>query len=206
MKLTQTRSAYHTILTLTLIYFSQLAVANTPPNFKLNLTQSKSKISFLAVGKPAIIKIRGKCNTDHPVAGDFEIKGSNISGKATLKMKHLETGIGLRDRHMKETYLEIKKFPDAVLELKKLPLSANLSQAQIEMEDVPFEGLMHLHGKSRTVKGTVDITGSLTGLELEFEFSLLLPEFDIKVPEYLGITVAKKVEVKVQILGKVEPL
>src|SRR5215468_4263304 len=37
--------------------------------------------------------------------------------KFTVPLAGLQTGIGLRDRHMREKYLQVDKYPDAVLEL-----------------------------------------------------------------------------------------
>src|SRR4051795_414953 len=60
------------------------------------------------------------------VGGSFEAKTKNVSGEVgsapnasgtvpgavKVDLQTLETGIGLRDRHMRENYLEVKKGPE----------------------------------------------------------------------------------------------
>ena len=83
---------------------------------------------LLALPVPAVTQVTGE-----PTAGfhgrgpgGFSLEGKTHQLKVeddgsvvkfTVPLASLETGIGLRDRHMREKYLQVDKYPDAVLEL-----------------------------------------------------------------------------------------
>src|SRR5678815_2540115 len=51
----------------------------------------------------------------------LRIEDDGTTLRVIVPLAGLQTGIALRDRHMREKYLEVEKYPDAVLELP-LPL------------------------------------------------------------------------------------
>src|ERR1700743_1526023 len=65
-------------------------------------------VTFLAVGKPSAIKING---TGEAAKGSLTLAADNkASGVLTFNLKSLNTGIDLRDKHMKEKYLQVDQF------------------------------------------------------------------------------------------------
>ena len=62
----------------------------------------------------------------------LRIEDDGTTLKITVPLAGLQTGIGLRDKHMREKYLQVDKFPDAVLELPwsavKLPENGQTSE------------------------------------------------------------------------------
>ena len=44
---------------------------------------------------------------------------NEISGMAKVDLNKLDSGIELRDEHLKEKYLHTKKFPDAMILINK---------------------------------------------------------------------------------------
>lgn len=116
--------------------------------------------------------------------------GNRLEGRLQVDLRSLETGIALRDRHLKETYLEVGKpgFDRAVLE-------------QIQLERMtgptPFTGLLTLHGRQRAISGTATLQETREGLRVEAEFPVRLSEFAIAEPTYLGVGVTQEVRVRV---------
>lgn len=125
------------------------------------------------------------------VAGEMRAApGNRLEGRLQADLRSLETGIALRDRHLKETYLEVVKpgFDRAVLE-----------QIQLErmIGSTPFTGLLTLHGRQRPVAGTAKLQETREGLRVEAEFPIRLAEFAIAEPTYLDVGVAPEVRVRV---------
>src|SRR5579863_2237042 len=80
----------------------------------LNVTGSSE---FIATGKPGFIKIDG---LGKGLTGRLALTGNEVSGQATFPLATLDTGVGLRDKHMKDEYLEVQKFPEAKLVVAKV--------------------------------------------------------------------------------------
>ncbi len=149
---------------------------------------SESQVTFQAVGKPGFIRINGK---NAKVDGNSTWDGSQLKGEYKVLLTEFDTGLSLRDQHMKDKYLEVKKYPDAVLTLD--PISWNASSEA----SVPFKGKLKLHGVEQAVEGQAKLTPSGNNLTVEASFELVLSQYKIEIPVYAGITVAEKVDVKV---------
>ena len=127
------------------------------------------------------------------VAGEMRsAPGNRLEGRLQVDLRSIETGIALRDRHMKETYLEVAKpgFDRAVLE-----------QIQLERMNgsTPFTGLLTLHGRQRPIAGTAMLQETRDGLRVDAEFPVRLSEFAIAEPTYLGVGVTPEVRVRVSL-------
>jgi polyisoprenoid-binding protein YceI len=140
------------------------------------------------------------------VGGTFEAKTTAVDGqvspgtsgaldgRVSVDLNALETGIALRDRHMKETYLETGKragFDKAILEQIQIRTVAAGS-------DQPFKALLTLHGEQLPVAGKVTIREDHGKLRAEAEFPVRLARFGIQSPQYLGVGVTEEVRVRVQ--------
>lgn len=143
------------------------------------LSLAKGHVTFLARANPGFMKIEGKA-TQNP-KGVLHHSPEGFSGIVTLSLDSLETGIDLRDEHMKEKYLEVKKFPEAKLELKSA-------------RNGKFIGALSLHGNTKEIEGTY----SYEDQELIAAFEIKVSDYKIDVPSWMGVTVADKVEIKIQ--------
>jgi len=127
------------------------------------------------------------------INGDLAVAGDNQSVKGALKvdLQTLETGIGLRDKHLKDNYLEVGKGPDFS--------EARLHDIRVERLDgkTPFRGVLTLHGQQREVRGTAHIKPDGNGYRMEATFPVKVSDFQIPEPTYLGVGVADEVTVKV---------
>lgn len=126
-------------------------------------------------------------------AGSFTAKTSKVKGFAKQKgnmvaanqvlvdINSLQTGIELRDKHLKQR-LQSDKFPTAKLVTAK-------------GKDGAGEATLLLMGKQQKVKGTYTTKGNF----LTSEFKLQLPALDIKDVKYMGVGVKDEVIVKVTV-------
>jgi polyisoprenoid-binding protein YceI len=161
---------------------------------KVDLDKGTGAVEFRAIGRPSSLKVIGK---GPPAKGNFTVKDRDVSGKAHFKLSDLDTGIGLRNKHMKEKYLEVEKYPEATLTLSQLKLPKDLV-GNTTIDEVPFEGKLKLHGVEKTVKGTAEIRKNADQVSVQSKFGFKLSDYGIDVPKYAGITVADEVQVSVQ--------
>jgi polyisoprenoid-binding protein YceI len=152
---------------------------------------TSSHLEFSVVGKPAMIRIKGE---GMGVTGKSEIVDHNLTGEFRYSLKELTTGIELRDRHMKEKYLEVEKFPEAIVKIEKMELQ-DISKAQ----DFKFDGKLTLHGVTKSVSGIGSFDGLGQDKRTKAEFKIRLSDFAINIPSYVGITVAEDVHIKMEL-------
>lgn len=159
----------------------------------VSLAPQQGSTQFLAVGRPSALKINGKGegpsgNLDFKKAGD----GYVMNGEAVVDMTKFETGIGMRDRHMKDTYLEVEKFKTAKLTLKDIKVPKAVIEGGGE---VKCKGNLDLHGKQQDVDVVMNLEKKDANLGATSKFTIKLSDFAIAVPKYAGITVADEVTV-----------
>lgn len=135
-----------------------------------------------AVGSPGFLKIDGKGGT---VDGQAWVGGDGIAtGHFTVDPAGFKTGLELRDKHMKEKYLEVAKWKDAFFDLDAWKVTTTSSQ---------FGGKLTIKGVTKQVFGTAVFDGKT----LKADFEIDLSDFNVGVPSHLGVTVAKTVTVEI---------
>lgn len=144
-----------------------------------------SEVSFHARGTGGF-KLKG--STD-----ELEISDDGSVLTVTVPLQKLATGIALRDRHMKEKYLEVEKYPTTSLAVSLASLTIPQGAGALRGEargrytlrdvtkEVPF-----------TYQGKCDASGRC---QIKGEIKLKMTEYGVKVPSYLGITVKPDVVV-----------
>ena len=106
----------------------------------------------------------------------------------------LDTGIGLRNEHLRSTYLELDRGPefrDAVLS----DIVLDEPPAGAERHETRFSGTLTLHGVQRTVEGEAELRRRNGRIQVEADLSLSLDAFDIPPPRYLGIGVRDRIDI-----------
>lgn len=144
------------------------------------------------------------------IGGSFEAKtaalqgsviaGANASrmldGTLAVDLRTLDTGINLRNAHLREKYLEVGKgagFETATLSAIELEgLSPVAPQGKGS-----FSGVLTVHGTAKAVSGEVDVRRTAGGLHVQASFPIVLTDYAIAKPRYLGIGVTDTVRVEV---------
>lgn len=144
------------------------------------------------------------------VGGSFEAKSSALAGRLTpdssqparlegeltVDLATLDTGIGLRNTHMRDNYLEVGRgegFSRAVL--KDIVLAADAATAD---GATTFTATLLVHGVERAVRGDARLTRDGGRVRVDASFPVVLPEHGIPKPRYLGVGVRDQVQVKVR--------
>ena len=120
-----------------------------------------------------------------------------VDGRLRVDLATLGTGIGLRDGHLRERYLEIDRGPayrHAVL--SGITLRESLPDGDGRRETA-FTGTLTLHGVEREIEGEAALRRSGGRLRVEATLSLSLEAFDIPPPRYLGVGVRDEVRITV---------
>jgi polyisoprenoid-binding protein YceI len=176
------------------------AWANTPKTSVI-LEEGSGSVEFRATGRPSAIKIVGK--GDKP-KGRLTLDGRSIQGEAVFSLATLDTGIGLRDKHMKEKYLEVSRYPEAKLTVRRLEMPGEPAEGA-KFEKVPFSGVLSLHGKDKPVEGRATLERKGDQLQISAEFGLRIADHGIEIPSFAGITMADEVQVVVQDAAPLKP-
>jgi len=131
------------------------------------------------------------------VIGDLTVadESGSVSGMVQVDLATLETGIGIRDQHMKDKYLEIHRSQALTV--------ATLEEIHIERTEegsMPFHGRLTLHGEQHTISGMADLQAQSHGggVRVRARFPISLAAFGIQPPHYLGVGVRDEVQVQVQ--------
>ncbi len=164
----------------------------------IQFTGSKGETEFSAVGRPAMIKIKG---IGQGPDGIITYTGDLISGTVKVDLNKLTTEIDLRDDHMKNKYLEIQKFPTADLTFKNFKISTAVDQLPDSETEMPFTADFTMRGKTKSVTGKMKIKKSLKMISGQAEFSVKIMEYLETLPSYAGIKVAEDVSIKIKLSG-----
>lgn len=162
------------------VYAQQLSVSNGPLN----------SIKFLA--KSTFSNFEGTTS-----AVDGSIKwDSTLTNKSEIEFKvyldSLDTGIGLRNTHMRDKYLETSKYPLAEFTGR---IINQIKKTNFDSE-VKVEGTLKIHGVERKqeIDGRVYDYGELFKIESSFDISL--SDFNIEKPSFLFASVDNKITLK----------
>ena len=148
------------------------------------------------------------------VGGSFEAKTTALSGSVTLAaarpaafggelsvdLTTLDTGIDLRNHHLRDNYLEVAKgegFERATLsDIRLGDVDAGTFQGKTE-----FTGTFLLHGTKKPVSGQAEITREGSSVRVEATFPVTIADYGIAKPQYLGVGVKSQVQVKVSLVA-----
>jgi polyisoprenoid-binding protein YceI len=154
-------------------------------------TGAGGHVHFLAIG-PAGMKIAGESS---------EVKVSETASNVVIDvpLAPLKTGISLRDSHMRDKYLEVAKYPDAILTVGKpslkLPSDGGASEGDAA-------GELALHGKKKQITFHYKVKRTAATYRVSGTVHVDMRDFGIETPGYLGVSVKPGVDVDVEFQAK----
>jgi polyisoprenoid-binding protein YceI len=112
--------------------------------------------------------------------------------KLVFLPEKLTSLIGLRDDHLKDDYLEVKKHPQIFFDGTTLPLFLKgKSNASVES----FKGILTLKGQPVEVTGLAKVIFDEDMLKGEATMKTRISLFPIKTPRYMGVGVKDEIEI-----------
>ncbi len=147
----------------------------------------KGKVEFIS--KASIETFTG---TSNELKGLIDLETNKID--FYIDLNTLRTGITLRDEHMRESYLETKKYPFAEF----TGILNGYNPARKDTQSVIAVGTFSLHGvtTSRTIQGRI-FEGS-DHIYVEANWEVLLSDHKITIPKVLFLKLADRQEVRIQ--------
>jgi len=134
------------------------------------------------------------------VTGDVSVPegAREIDGAFSVDLRTLDTGIGLRNTHLRDNYLEVSRGPTyetAVLNAVALDAPA---PSRGRSATLGFKGMLSVHGNARPVAGTAEVNHKGDSLEVKVKFPLRIDVYEIARPTYLGVGVTNQIDVEVR--------
>lgn len=117
----------------------------------------------------------------------------------SVDLRTLDTGVGLRNKEMRERYLGTAKFPEATF--KSVSVSGPATIAANAPADIKITGDFTLHGvtKRLTIPVRVVVIPDGNRIHATSLFNIKLPEFAIDVPKNVLVTVNDEVPVRLDV-------
>ena len=169
-------------------------------------------LASTTIGAPAWRAAQSDIRVTCPmtVGGSFDVRTTALSGTLTVStsrspafdgslavdLRTLDTGISLRNTHLRENYLEVNKGPGydqaTVSDIDLNGLNPDTPQGKGS-----FTGALTLHGVKKAVTGSVDVRQAGGGLQIKASFPINLSDYSISAPRYMGVGVKNTVQVQV---------
>lgn len=112
-----------------------------------------------------------------------------------VDLNTVDTGIGLRNRHMRENYLHTDKFPKTHF-TAKLIKADKLNENEFSVE---AEGMFFVHGikKNKIIKGKIEKVEK-DKYKVSTKFIVALSEYDIEIPSLMFYKIDENMELTVE--------
>lgn len=179
-----------------------------PITFQVNDTKGRDSVSFTSDAPIELIvghtnKIRGKVTLDD----SMDLAKKPLEAEFSVDLASIDTGIPLRNEHMRDNFLQTKKYPQAQFKLKSIGQAIQLKPG--EKTRISAVGDFTVHGKTVTKTIPVDVTWlkkckatetKMPGcdlLQISADFPVSFKDHDIPRPEIVFQKLADTVIVKV---------
>lgn len=136
-------------------------------------------------------KIDGYVTLGDPTLGPLAGSGATEL-HLEVDLASLETGIGLRDRHMRERYLEVSRYPFAVYHGRILHAEAEEGGSW----RVTARGELDIHGVARSRDLTCRVEARGRGYRARCAFEVLLSEHEIEIPKLMFLKLANEISLE----------
>lgn len=179
--------------------------------FEVNDPKGRDNVTFNSNAPIEVInghtsKVTGSVSIDD----SLDLKKLPISAEFDVDLASIDTGIALRNEHMRDNFLETGKFPKATFKLKSIASGATVLKDKQKVH-VEANGDFTVHGKTVQKKIPVDITyfklcpstaskfENCDLLQINATFPVAFKDHDIKRPEIVFQKLADTVYVTVNV-------
>jgi len=110
-----------------------------------------------------------------------------------VDLASLDTGLGLRNRHMRDNYLEVERYPYATFKGRL----ARVGSAEQGAVHVTAVGTFSIHGVSAEREIPCEVTPNGTAYRTRCSFPVLLSDHRISIPKIMFLKLANEIELEV---------
>jgi polyisoprenoid-binding protein YceI len=122
----------------------------------------------------------------------------DVPGTLQVDLRTLQTGIDLRDQHLREKYLEVEHgegYGTALL----TGIHTHGLDPQTATGRGTFQGTLTVHGVAHDVSGSAVVRREGEAVKVDVAFPVSLDAHHVEAPRYLGVGVRDQVTVKAEI-------
>ena len=175
-----------------------VAAKATPAKKGQDFAVNAGALEFFAIGKPSMLKIHGE---SAQMTGNLNRDGNSVTGVLEIPLESFETGMKVRNDHLKNKVFETSKFDKAKLTIVTLTLPEGKSG---ELKDLPFTGKLMLHGVEKDVNGVASLNAQEKTMGFNAELNVKMSDFQMPQPEFMGMTVQDQVKISAKGEGKTQ--
>ena len=126
--------------------------------------------------------------------GNALLDAKNGALKFVIPVEQFEFEKSLMQKHFNKNYLESNKFPEATFEGNIL----NWEGLPTAKKDYTIKGSLNIHGVSREIVEKASLEPAGDGLKGQSTFTVLLAEYEIKVPKLVVKKISEEIEIKIE--------
>ncbi len=114
-----------------------------------------------------------------------------------VDLRTIDTGIGLRNRHMRDNYLETDKYPFTFF-------NGKISETKMNQEkiSVMVEGEIFIHGIKQKLKTQGEIFDFQDGYRITTNFDIKLSDFKIDIPKVMFLKLNEVIKLELEFFMK----
>ena len=131
--------------------------------------------------------------TTNKIDGYLAHEGAEITTGSDLyfevDLRTLDTGIGLRNRHMREDYLHTDKYPYAKFSGKIIEAVPSGDKTKVKVK-----GSMDIHGVKRGMEVSGTLSPSGDKLRISTKFDVKLTDHKIEVPQFMFMKIDENMD------------
>lgn len=157
-----------------------------------------AKNSVIFISNAPVEQIIGKTeNIDGYVLWQGRDKLENSEFYFEVDLASFDTGIGLRNRHMRENYLETEKYPYATFTGKLIK-----AESVKDTISVTASGVFELHGIKNPVEIDVSIVEANGGYFAKSRFEVRLEDYNIERPKMMLLKIGEIIRIELSFFVK----
>jgi polyisoprenoid-binding protein YceI len=131
--------------------------------------------------------------------------GDSIDMVVEVDLASLDTGIPLRNEHMRKNHLETERYPQAVFHVRRLLEASAGALGTGRRVSLVAEGDFSLHGVTKRIRVPVEVERQEEklggGVRILSRFQVLLPDYEIARPKFLVLKLDELQRVTVDLLA-----
>jgi polyisoprenoid-binding protein YceI len=130
--------------------------------------------------------------------GDSLVAGQECDGSELyfeVDLADLDTGIKLRNQHMREHYLETGKYPYAFFQGKIVQVDSLPGRGW----HVRATGKLAIHGAERDYDVACEVVREVAGYRFTTGFPIRLPDFNIKIPSLMFMKISENIDLNLDV-------
>lgn len=187
------------LLAVSLLLVAAGRAGATPAVYRIEPGDERNLVRF--VSKAPLETVAGETRQ---VTGEVRVDPAALAAGCLVEVQvdlaSLDTGIGLRNQHMRENHLETARFPTASFRADSL-IDAPGALAPGATVVLTLAGELSLHGVTRPLITPVSVSLAADGaaLEVRAEFTVKLADFAIPRPKFLVMKLDELQHVSVQL-------